>query len=165
MTRLDKYAKKYGDIPYPENISEKQAKKYVETYVKLGRSRGRAKGEVLKKYKKTISRLRKSGYVVPENIKLPAKYDTSYIYAQSFKPNPQTGDVYPGLYARGKSFGVKTKPSLPTPPNIYELIYFNTISYIRDFESTSNCKAEGVPTLIDFFEDIQKYMEMKLQGG
>ena len=86
MISLDKYAKKYGDIPYPENISEKQAKKYVETYVKLGRSRGRAKGEVLKKYKKTISRLRKSGYVVPENIKLPAKYDTLYIYAQSFKP-------------------------------------------------------------------------------
>lgn len=48
MISLDKYAKKYGDIPYPENISEKQAKKYVETYVKLGRSRGRAKGEVLK---------------------------------------------------------------------------------------------------------------------
>ena len=76
MTRLEKYAKRYGDIPYPENISEKQAKKYVETYVKLGRSRGHAKGEVLKKYRKTISRLRKSGYVVPENIKLPAKYDT-----------------------------------------------------------------------------------------
>ena len=50
MTRLEKYAKRYGDIPYPENISEKQAKKYVETYVKLGRSRGHAKGEVLKKY-------------------------------------------------------------------------------------------------------------------
>ena len=54
MISLDKYAKKYGDIPYPENISEKQAKKYVETYVKLGRSRGHAKGEVLKKYRKTI---------------------------------------------------------------------------------------------------------------
>ena len=154
MISLDKYAKKYGDIPYPENISEKQAKKYVETYVKLGRSRGRAKGEVLKKYKKTISRLRKSGYVVPENIKLPAKYDTLYIYAQSFKPNSQTGDVYPGLYARGKSFGVKTKPSPQTPPNIYELIYFNTISYIRDFEATSNRKAEGAPALLEFFEGI-----------
>ena len=155
MISLDKYAKKYGDIPYPENISEKQAKKYVETYVKLGRSRGRAKGEVLKKYKKTISRLRKSGYVVPENIKLPAKYDTSYIYAQSFKPNPQTGEVYPGLYARGKSFGVKTKTSSSqTPPNIYELIYFNTISYIRDFEATSKRKAEGAPTLLEFFEGI-----------
>ena len=152
MTRLEKYAKRYGDIPYPENISEKQAKRYVETYVKLGRSRGRAKGEVLKKYKKTISRLRKSGYVVPESIKLPAKYDTLYIYAQSFKPNPQTGEVYPGLYARGKSFGVKTKPSPQTPPNIYELIYFNTISYIRDFEATSNRKAEGAPTLLEFFE-------------
>lgn len=154
MTRLEKYAKRYGDIPYPENISEKQAKKYVETYVKLGRSRGRAKGEVLKKYKKTISRLRKSGYVVPENIKLPAKYDTSYIYAQSFKPNPQTGEVYPGLYARGKSFGAKTKTHQQTPPNIYELIYFNTISYIRDFEATSNRKAEGAPILLDFFEGI-----------
>lgn len=155
MISLDKYAKKYGDIPYPENISEKQAKKYVETYVKLGRSRGRAKGEVLKKYKKTISRLRKSGYVVPENIKLPAKYDTLYIYAQSFKPNPQTGEVYPGLYARGKSFGVKTKTSSSqTPPNIYELIYFNTISYIRDFEATSKRKAEGAPTLLEFFEGI-----------
>lgn len=154
MISLDKYAKKYGDIPYPENISEKQAKKYVETYVKLGRSRGRAKGEVLKKYKKTISRLRKSGYDVPENIKLPAKYDTLYIYAQSFKPNPQTGVVYPGLYARGKSFGVKTKASSQTPPNIYELIYFNTISYIRNFEATSNRKAEGVPILLDFFEGI-----------
>lgn len=154
MTRLEKYAKRYGDIPYPENITEKQAKKYVETYVKLGRSRGRAKGEVLKKYKKTISRLRKSGYVVPENIKLPAKYDTSYIYAQSFKPNPQTGDVYPGLYARGKSFGAKTKTHQQTPPNIYELIYFNTISYIRDFEATSNRKAEGAPILLDFFEGI-----------
>lgn len=164
MISLDKYAKKYGDIPYPENISEKQAKKYVETYVKLGRSRGRAKGEVLKKYKKTISRLRKSGYVVPENIKLPAKYDTSYIYAQSFKPNPQTGDVYPGLYARGKSFGVKTKPSPPTHPNIYELIYFNTISYIRDFESTSNRKAEGVPTLIDFFEGIAEAYGNEIAG-
>ncbi len=164
MISLDKYAKKYGDIPYPENISEKQAKKYVETYVKLGRSRGRAKGEVLKKYKKTISRLRKSGYVVPENIKLPAKYDTSYIYAQSFKPNPQTGDVYPGLYARGKSFGVKTKPSPQTPPNIYELIYFNTISYIRDFESTSNRKAEGVPTLIDFFEGIAEVYGNEIAG-
>lgn len=155
MISLDKYAKKYGDTPYPENISEKQAKKYVETYVKLGRSRGRAKGEVLKKYKKTISRLRKSGYVVPENIKLPAKYDTLYIYAQSFKPNPQTGEVYPGLYARGKSFGVKTKTSSSqTPPNIYELIYFNTISYIRDFEATSKRKAEGAPTLLEFFEGI-----------
>ena len=154
MISLDKYAKKYGDIPYPENISEKQAKKYVETYVKLGRSRGRAKGEVLKKYKKTISRLRKSGYVVPENIKLPAKYDTLYIYAQSFKPNPQTGDVYPGLYARGRSFGVKTKSGPQTPPNIYELIYFNTISYIRDFEATSNRKAEGAPILLEFFEGI-----------
>lgn len=154
MTRLEKYARRYGDIPYPENISEKQAKRYVETYVKLGRSRGRAKGEVLKKYKKTISRLRKSGYVVPENIKLPAKYDTSYIYAQSFKPNPQTGDVYPGLYARGKSFGAKTKTHQQTPPNIYELIYFNTISYIRDFEATSNRKAEGAPILLDFFEGI-----------
>lgn len=155
MISLDKYAKKYGDIPYPENISEKQAKKYVETYVKLGRSRGRAKGEVLKKYKKTISRLRKSGYVVPENIKLPAKYDTLYIYAQSFKPNPQTGEVYPGLYARGKSFGAKTKTSSSqTPPNIYELIYFNTISYIRDFEATSKRKAEGAPTLLEFFEGI-----------
>lgn len=154
MISLDKYAKKYGDIPYPENISEKQAKRYVETYVKLGRSRGRAKGEVLKKYKKTISRLRKSGYVVPENIKLPAKYDTSYIYAQSFKPNPQTGDVYPGLYARGRSFGVKTKASSQTPPNIYELIYFNTISYIRNFEETSKRKAEGAPILLDFFEGI-----------
>ena len=164
MISLDKYAKKYGDIPYPENISEKQAKKYVETYVKLGRSRGRAKGEVLKKYKKTISRLRKSGYVVPENIKLPAKYDTSYIYAQSFKPNPQTGDVYPGLYARGRSFGVKTKPLPPTPPNIYELIYFNTISYIRDFESTSNRKAEGVPTLIDFFEGIAEVYGNEIAG-
>lgn len=164
MISLDKYAKKYGDIPYPENISEKQAKKYVETYVKLGRSRGRAKGEVLKKYKKTISRLRKSGYVVPENIKLPAKYDTSYIYAQSFKPNPQTGDVYPGLYARGKSFGVKTKPSPQTPPNIYELIYFNTISYIRDFESTSNRKAEGAPTLLDFFEGIAEVYGNEIAG-
>ena len=164
MISLDKYANKYGGIPYPENISEKQAKKYVETYVKLGRSRGRAKGEVLKKYKKTISRLRKSGYVVPENIKLPAKYDTSYIYAQSFKPNPQTGDVYPGLYARGKSFGVKTKPSPPTPTNIYELIYFNTISYIRDFESTSNRKAEGVPTLIDFFEGIAEVYGNEIAG-
>lgn len=158
MISLDKYAKKYGDIPYPENISEKQAKKYVETYVKLGRSRGRAKGEVLKKYKKTISRLRKSGYVVPENIKLPAKYDTLYIYAQSFKPNPQTGEVYPGLYARGKSFGGETKSSggetKSPPPNIYELIYFNTISYIRDFEATSNRKAEGAPILLDFFEGI-----------
>lgn len=158
MISLDKYAKKYGDIPYPENISEKQAKKYVETYVKLGRSRGRAKGEVLKKYKKTISRLGKSGYVVPENIKLPAKYDTSYIYAQSFKPNPQTGDVYPGLYARGKSFGVKTKP------NIYELIYFNTISYIRDFEATSNRKAEGAPTLLDFFEGIAEAYGNEIAG-
>lgn len=158
MISLDKYAKKYGDIPYPENISEKQAKKYVETYVKLGRSRGRAKGEVLKKYKKTISRLRKFGYVVPENIKLPAKYDTSYIYAQSFKPNPQTGDVYPGLYARGKSFGVKTKP------NIYELIYFNTISYIRDFEATSNRKAEGAPTLLDFFEGIAEAYGNEIAG-
>ena len=164
MISLDKYAKKYGDIPYPENISEKQAKKYVETYVKLGRSRGRAKGEVLKKYKKTISRLRKSGYVVPENIKLPAKYDTSYIYAQSFKPNPQTGEVYPGLYARGRSFGGKTKPSPPTPPNIYELIYFNTISYIRDFELTSNRKAEGVPTLIDFFEGIAEVYGNEIAG-
>ena len=164
MISLDKYAKKYGDIPYPENISEKQAKKYVETYVKLGRSRGRAKDEVLKKYKKTISRLRKSGYVVPENIKLPAKYNTSYIYAQSFKPDPQTGKVYPGLYARGKSFGVKTKPSLPTHPNIYELIYFNTISYIRDFESTSNRKAEGVPTLIDFFEGIAEVYGNEIAG-
>lgn len=164
MTRLEKYAKRYGDIPYPDNITEKQAKKYVETYVKLGRSRGRAKGEVLKKYKKTISRLRKSGYVVPENIKLPAKYDTSYIYAQSFKPNPQTGDVYPGLYARGKSFGVKTNPSPPTPPNIYELIYFNTISYIRDFESTSNRKAEGVPTLIDFFEGTAEVYGNEIAG-
>jgi hypothetical protein len=164
MISLDKYAKKYGDIPYPENISEKQAKKYVETYVKLGRSRGRAKGEVLKKYKKTISRLRKSGYVVPENIKLPAKYDTSYIYAQSFKPNPQTGDVYPGLYARGKSFGVKTKPSLQTPPNIYELIYFNTISYIRDFETTSKRKAEGAPTLLDFFESIAEVYGNEIAG-
>lgn len=161
MISLDKYAKKYGDIPYPENISEKQAKKYVETYVKLGRSRGRAKGEVLKKYKKTISRLRKSGYVVPENIKLPAKYDTSYIYAQSFKPNPQTGDVYPGLYARGRSFGVKTKP---TPPNIYELIYFNTISYIRDFEGTSKRKAEGAPTLLDFFEGIAEVYGNEIAG-
>lgn len=164
MISLDKYAKKYGDIPYPENISEKQAKKYVETYVKLGRSRGRAKGEVLKKYKKTISRLRKSGYVVPENIKLPAKYDTSYIYAQSFKPNPQTGEVYPGLYARGKSFGVKTKPSPQTPPNIYELIYFNTISYIRDFEVTSNRKAEGAPTLLDFFEGIAEVYGNEIAG-
>lgn len=164
MISLDKYAKKYGDIPYPENISEKQAKKYVETYVKLGRSRGRAKGEVLKKYKKTISRLRKSGYVVPENIKLPAKYDTLYIYAQSFKLNPQTGDVYPGLYARGKSFGFETKPSPQTPPNIYELIYFNTISYIRDFESTSNRKAEGVPTLIDFFEGIAEVYGNEIAG-
>ena len=164
MISLDKYAKKYGDIPYPENISEKQAKKYVETYVKLGRSRGRAKGEVLKKYKKTISRLRKSGYVVPENIKLPAKYDTSYIYAQSFKPNPQTGDVYPGLYARGKSFGVKTKPSPKTPPNIYELIYFNTISYIRDFEATSNRKAEGAPTLLEFFEGIAEVYGNEIVG-
>lgn len=164
MISLDKYAKKYGNIPYPENIGEKQAKKYVETYVKLGRSRGRAKGEVLKKYKKTISRLRKSGYVVPENIKLPAKYDTSYIYAQSFKPNPQTGEVYPGLYARGKSFGVKTKPSPQTPPNIYELIYFNTISYIRDFEATSNRKAEGVPTLLDFFEGIAEVYGNEIAG-
>lgn len=165
MISLDKYAKKYGDIPYPENISEKQAKKYVETYVKLGRSRGRAKGEVLKKYKKTISRLRKSGYVVPENIKLPAKYDTSYIYAQSFKPNPQTGDVYPGLYARGKSFGVKTKTSSSqTPPNIYELIYFNTISYIRDFEATSNRKAEGAPTLLEFFEGIEEAYGNEIAG-
>lgn len=163
MISLDKYAKKYGDIPYPENISEKQAKKYVETYVKLGRSRGRAKGEVLKKYKKAISRLRKSGYVVPENIKLPAKYDTSYIYAQSFKPNPQTGDVYPGLYARGKSFGVKTKPSLQTP-NIYELIYFNTISYIRDFEGMSKRKAEGAPTLLDFFESIAEAYGNEIAG-
>jgi hypothetical protein len=164
MTRLEKYAKRYGDIPYPENITEKQAKRYVETYVKLGRSRGRAKGEVLKKYKKTISRLRRSGYVVPENIKLPAKYDTSYIYAQSFKPNPQTGEVYPGLYARGKSFGVKTKPSPPTPPNIYELIYFNTISYIRDFETTSNRKAEGAPTLLDFFEGIAEVYGNEIAG-
>lgn len=164
MISLDKYTKKYGDIPYPENISEKQAKKYVETYVKLGRSRGRAKGEVLKKYKKTISRLRKSGYVVPENIKLPAKYDTSYIYAQSFKPNPQTGKVYPGLYARGRSFGVKTKPSPQTPQNIYELIYFNTISYIRDFELTSNRKAEGAPTLIDFFEGIAEVYGNEIAG-
>lgn len=165
MISLDKYAKKYGDIPYPENISEKQAKKYVETYVKLGRSRGRAKGEVLKKYKKTISRLRKSGYVVPENIKLPAKYDTLYIYAQSFKPNPQTGEVYPGLYARGKSFGVKTKTSSSqTPPNIYELIYFNTISYIRNFEATSNRKAEGAPILLDFFEGIAEVYGNEIAG-
>lgn len=171
MISLDKYAKRYGDIPYPENISEKQAKKYVETYVKLGRSRGRAKGEVLKKYKKTIARLRKSGYVVPENIKLPAKYDTTYIYAQSFKPNPQTGEVYPGLYARGKSFGGKTKSSgdktkssSQTPPNIYELIYFNTISYIRDFESTSNRKAEGAPTLLDFFEGIAEVYGAEIAG-
>lgn len=165
MISLDKYAKKYGDIPYPENTSEKQAKKYVETYVKLGRSRGRAKGEVLKKYKKTISRLRKSGYVVPENIKLPAKYDTLYIYAQSFKPNPQTGEVYPGLYARGKSFGVKTKTSSSqTPPNIYELIYFNTISYIRNFEATSNRKAEGAPILLDFFEGIAEVYGNEIAG-
>lgn len=165
MISLDKYAKKYGDIPYPENISEKQAKKYVETYVKLGRSRGRAKGEVLKKYKKTISRLRKSGYVVPENIKLPAKYDTLYIYAQSFKHNPQTGEVYPGLYARGKSFGVKTKTSSSqTPPNIYELIYFNTISYIRNFEATSNRKAEGAPILLDFFEGIAEVYGNEIAG-
>lgn len=165
MISLDKYAKKYGGIPYPENISEKQAKKYVETYVKLGRSRGHAKGEVLKKYKKTISRLRKSGYVVPENIKLPAKYDTSYIYAQSFKPNPQTGEVYPGLYARGKSFGVKTKTSSSqTPPNIYELIYFNTISYIRNFEATSNRKAEGAPILLDFFEGIAEVYGNEIAG-
>lgn len=165
MISLDKYAKKYGDIPYPENISEKQAKKYVETYVKLGRSRGRAKGEVLKKYKKTISRLRKSGYVVPENIKLPAKYDTLYIYAQSFKPNPQTGEVYPGLYARGKSFGVKTKTSSSqTPPNIYELIYFNTISYISNFEATSNRKAEGAPILLDFFEGIAEVYGNEIAG-
>lgn len=165
MTRLEKYAQRYGDIPYPENISEKQAKKYVETYVKLGRSRGHAKGEVLKKYRKTISRLRKSGYVVPENIKLPAKYDTSYIYAQSFKPDPQTGKVYPGLYARGKSFGVKTKTSSSqTPPNIYELIYFNTISYIRDFEATSNRVAEGAPTLIDFFEGIAEVYGAEIAG-
>ena len=162
MISLDKYAKKYGDIPYPENISEKQAKKYVETYVKLGRSRGRAKGEVLKKYKKTISRLRRSGYVVPENIKLPAKYDTLYIYAQSFKP--QTGEVYPGLYARGKSFGAKTKTHQQTPPNIYELIYFNTISYIRDFEATSNRKAEGAPILLDFFEGIAEVYGIENAG-
>lgn len=164
MISLDKYAKKYGDIPYPENISEKQVKKYVETYVKLGRSRGRAKGEVLKKYKKTISRLRKSGYVVPENIKLPAKYDTLYIYAQSFKPNPQSGEVYPGLYARGKSFGAKTKTHQQTPPNIYELIYFNTISYIRDFEATSNRKAEGAPILLDFFEGIAEAYGNEIAG-
>lgn len=165
MISLDKYAKKYGDTPYPENISEKQAKKYVETYVKLGRSRGRAKGEVLKKYKKTISRLRKSGYVVPENIKLPAKYDASYIYAQSFKPNPQTGDAYPGLYARGKSFGVKTKTSSSqTPPDIYKLIYFNTISYIRDFEATSNRKAEGTPILHNFFEGIAEVYGNEIAG-
>lgn len=168
MTRLEKYSKRYGGIPYPENISEKQAKKYVETYVKLGRSRGRAKGEVLKKYRKTISRLRKSGYVVPENIKLPAKYDTSYIYAQSFKPNPQTGEVYPGLYARGKSFGGKTKSfggkTKSPPPNIYELIYFNTISYIRNFEATSNRKAEGAPTLIDFFEGIAEVYSAEIAG-
>lgn len=168
MTRLEKYAKSYGDIPYPENISEKQAKKYVETYVKLGRSRGHAKGEVLKKYRKTISRLRKSGYVVPENIKLPAKYDTLYIYAQSFKPDPQTGEVYPGLYARGKSFGGKTKSSggetKSSPPNIYELIYFNTISYIRNFEATSNRKAEGAPTLLDFFEGIAELYGAEIAG-
>ena len=165
MISLDKYAKKYGDIPYPENISEKQAKKYVETYVKLGRSRGHAKGEVLKKYRKTISRLRKSGYVVPENIKLPAKYDTTYIYAQSFKPDPQTGAVYPGLYARGRSFGVKTKTSSSqTPPNIYELIYFNTISYIRNFEATSKRKAEGAPTLLDFFEGIEEVYGAEFAG-
>lgn len=71
MTRLEKYAKRYGDIPYPENITEKQAKKYVETYVKLGRSRGRAKGEVLKNIRRpyqdleslVMSSLRTSSYL------------------------------------------------------------------------------------------------------
>ena len=175
MISLDKYAKKYGDIPYPENISEKQAKKYVETYVKLGRSRGRAKGEVLKKYKKTISRLRKSGYVVPENIKLPAKYDTSYIYAQSFKPNPQTGDVYPGLYARGKSFGVKTKPSTPTPPNImgkfYVIDFNNGAMRCAKFKNYAEClkHAESVNAEHGFtiyeYESEEEYFNPNYEDG
>ena len=35
MISLDKYAKTYGDIPYPENISEKQAKSMLKHMLSL----------------------------------------------------------------------------------------------------------------------------------